>query len=88
MLWTLGRSPGEGFEIHRGASKIFSNCAVAGKVSENAVYRLQRYEIIVKTDGQIISRTYSGSNSVSSGNCFIFENILFIGPQTKRAIQF
>ncbi len=88
MLWTLGRSPGEGFEIHRGTFESFSNCAVAGKVLENAVYRLQRYQIIVKTDGQIISRTYSGSNSVSSGNCFIFENILFIGPQKNEPSNF
>jgi len=88
MLWTLGRSPGEGIEIHRGAPKIFSNCAAAGKVTENAVYRLQRYEIIVKTDGQIISRTYSGSNSVNIGNCFILENILFIGPQQNKPSNF
>ena len=30
MLWTLGRSPGEGVELHRDASKIFSNSAVNG----------------------------------------------------------
>ena len=84
VLWTLGRSPGEGAELHRDASKFFSNSAVAGKDAENAVYRLQRYEIIVRTDGQIISRTYSGSNSVNSGNCFILENILFIGPQQNK----
>ena len=88
MLWTFGRSPGEGIEIHRGAPEIFSNCAAAGKVLENAVYRLQRYEVIVKTDGQIFSRTYSGSNSVSSGNCFILENILFIGPQQNKPSNF
>ena len=88
MLWTHGRSPGEGIERHRGAPEIFSNCAAAGKVLENAVYRLQRYEVIVKTDGQIYSRTYSGSNSISSGKCFILENILFIGPQQNKPSTF
>ena len=88
MLWTLGRSLREGIEIHRCAPKVFSNCASSGKTTGNAVYRLQRYEIIIKTDGQIISRTYSGSNSVSSGNCFILENILFIGPQQYKPSNF
>ena len=88
MLWTHGRSPGEGIERHRGAPEIFSNCAAAGKVLENAVYRLQRYEVIVKTDGQIYSRTYSGSNSISSGKCFILDNILFIGPQQNKPSTF
>ena len=88
VLWTLGRSPGAGAELHRDASKIFSNGAVAEKDAENAVYRLQRHEIIVRTDGQIISRTYSGSNSVNTGNCYILENILFIGPQQNKTSNF
>src|SRR5210317_2099408 len=36
MLWTLGRSLGEGVEIHNDAPKVFSNSAPEGKVSENA----------------------------------------------------
>ena len=88
ILWTLGCSRKEGIEIHRSAPKNFSNGAPVRKVTENAVYRLQRYEIIVGTDGQIISRTYSGSNSVTWGNCFILENILFIGPQQGKPANF
>ena len=88
MLWTLGRSFEEGFEIHRDAPKAFSNSASVGKLTGNAVYRLQRHEIIVRTDGQVISKTYSGSNSVNSGNCFILENILFIGPQKNKPSNF
>lgn len=88
MLWTFSRRLGEGIEIHRGATKISSNSTSAGKVTENAVHRLQRYEIIVGTDGQIISKTYSGSNSVACGNCFILENILFIGPQQSKPSNF
>ena len=85
MLWTLGRSLGEKVEIHRDAPKIFPNSACAGKATENAVYRLQRYEIIISAGRQIIARTYSGSNSVNSGNCTILENILFIGPQQNKS---
>jgi hypothetical protein len=84
VLWTLGRSPKEGAKLHRDTAKIFSNSAAAGKDAENALYRLQRYEIIIRTDGKIISRTYSGSNSISSGECFILENILFIGPHQNE----
>ena len=80
MLWTLRRD--------REAAKTFSNGASAGKVAENAVYRLQRYEIAVGADGRIISKTYSGSNSVSCGNCYILENILFIGPQKNKPSSF
>jgi len=86
-LWTLGPSPEEGAELHRDAAKIFSNTAVAGKDAENALYRLQRYEIMARTDGKIISRTYSGSNSVSSGECFILENILFIGSHQNEPLS-
>ena len=88
ILWMLGRSLGERVETHRDAPKVFSNSASVGKIKQNAVYRLQRYEIIVRTDGQIISKTYSRSNSVNSGNCFILENILFIGPQQNKPSNF
>jgi len=88
MLWTLSRGREEGIELHREAAKTFSKGASAGKVTENAVYRLQRYEITVGADGQIISKTYSGSKCVNSGNCFIIENILFICPQQSKPSYF
>ena len=83
MSWTLGRGLGKGDEIHRDPRKNLSESDgnSAGKVAENVVFRLQRYEILIRDDGQITWRTYSGSNSVNSGNCFILENILFVGPQ-------
>ena len=88
MLWTLSRGREEGIDKHRGAVKAISNGTSAGKVAENAVYRLQRYEVTVGADGQIISKTYSGSNSTNSGNCFILEKILFIGPQQSKPSNF
>ena len=84
MLWTLSRRREEGIGVNRHAAKIFENGSAAGKVTENAVYRLQRYEITIIKNGQVISKTYSGSNSVTWGNCFILEDILFIGPQKNK----
>jgi hypothetical protein len=88
MLWTLSRGREEGIDIHREAAKTFSNGASAGKVTENAVYRLQRYEITVGADGQIISKTYSRSKCITWGDCFILENILFIGPHQNKPSNF
>ena len=84
MWWTLCHSSGEGVKIHRDASRNFSNSAATEKVKENVEYRLQQDEIIVRTDGQIVSRTFTRSNFVKSGNCFILENILFIGLQQNE----
>lgn len=81
MLWSLGRSLGERGETDRDAPRA-SPAGVSGRqLAENAVYRLQRYEIMVKADGPMVARTYSGTNSVNCGTCFILEDILFIGPQ-------
>jgi hypothetical protein len=53
---------------------------------ENVTFRLQRYEIIKKTDAQIVWKTHAGPNTVSSGNCIILEDILFIGSrQTEQS---
>jgi len=84
MLWTLGRNKNEGIKVDPDVAKNYSIGVAAAKVTKNVLFSLQRYEIIVRTDGQIISRTYSGANSVSSGNCFILENILFVGPQHNK----
>ena len=59
MLWTLGRSPGEGIEIDRGAPRIFSNSASVGKGKENAVYRFQRYSALQsKLEGTKLPRRF------------------------------
>jgi len=87
MLWTIALSHSESAKIHPEALKNLQNRVTGGKVTEYAPYRLQRYKIIVKTEGQIISKTYSGPNTVGSGNCFILENILFIGPQQNEPLN-
>ena len=81
MLWTLDRGHGDDFNVHPENSNTFSNSISTGKVTEDAVYRLKQYEITAKTDGQIIWKTNSGLNTIVVGNCFILENILFIGSQ-------
>lgn len=81
-LWTLGRRLDKEAETDRHVAKNFSAHSATQKASGNGAYRLQRYEITVNADRKIQARTYSGANSVSSGNGIIIENILFIGrPQ-------
>ncbi|UCF84572.1 MAG: hypothetical protein JSV50_02770, partial [Desulfobacteraceae bacterium] len=47
-------------------------------------FRLQRYEIIRKTDSQIVWKTHAGPNTVSGGTCIILEDVLFIGPRQNE----
>ncbi|MCJ7593453.1 MAG: hypothetical protein MUO52_01600, partial [Desulfobacterales bacterium] len=47
---------------------------------ENVDFRLQRYEISKKANGQIVWKTYEGLSSLRTGPCIILEDILFIGP--------
>jgi len=88
MLWAHIHQSIEQIKIHRIADKILSDSASDGRVIENSAYRLYGYEIIVENDGQIISKKFSGSNSVTHGKCFILENILFIRPQKSKPSKF
>ena len=47
---------------------------------ENVDFRLQRYEINKKSNGQVVWKTYAGPTSFRTGTCIILEDILFIGP--------
>jgi len=51
-------------------------------------YRLGRYEIIEKGNGEIWWETHAGFGRVRTGNCFIIENILFIGPHKMETPGF
>ncbi|MEE4601376.1 MAG: hypothetical protein V2J65_08845 [Desulfobacteraceae bacterium] len=84
MLWAHIHQSKEQIKIHRITDKILSDSTSDGRVIENSAYRLYGYEIMVENDGQIISKKFSGSNSVTKGKCFILENILFIGPQKSK----
>ena len=48
---------------------------------EDTSYKLGRYEIIEKYDGQLFWKSHSGLGSPKGGKCHIMGNILFIGPR-------
>jgi len=80
LLWMLDRNINEGNRIYSEKPKQRSNCISTRIETRDFAFRLQRYEIIKKTNGQIVWKTDTGPNTVSSGNCIILEDILFIVP--------
>ena len=54
------------------------------RTAKDAVYRLQRYEITPKPDGQIAWKTHAGPNTFSGGTCIISEDILFMGMRQNE----
>jgi hypothetical protein len=68
-------------------SEKFEKCSdnIPGmKETEDVAFRLQRYEIVIKTTGQIIWIMPAGPNTVASGNCLVFEGILFIESRQNK----
>ena len=56
------------------------------RTSNDAAYRLQRYEITQKPNDQIVWKTLAGPNTFSGGTCIILEDIIFMGlRQNKKA---
>lgn len=49
-------------------------------MTKETFYRLGRYEIIEKENGQVWWESHSGLGSAKGGKCFVEGNILFIGP--------
>jgi len=80
LLWMLDRSINEVDRIYSEKPGQHSNYISNGIETEDIAFRLQRYEIIKKTDGLIVWKTDTGPNTVSGGNCIIVEDILFIVP--------
>lgn len=80
LLWMLDRSINEGESIYSEKPEQCSNYISTRIETGDVAFRLQRYEIIKKTNGQIVWKTDTGPNTVSSGNCIILEDILFIVP--------
>ena len=78
LLWMLDRSINEGDRIYSEKPGQRSNNIYNSIETEDVAFRLQRYEIIKKTNGQIVWKTDTGPNTVSGGNCIILEDILFI----------
>jgi len=55
-----------------------SNLMRSENRTEEAAFRLQRYEIVRKPDGRVVWATHAGPNTVSLGDCHVLEDILFI----------
>lgn len=49
-------------------------------MTKETFYRLGRYEVIEKENGQVWWESHSGLGSAKGGKCFVEGNILFIGP--------
>ena len=52
----------------------------------DTAFKLQRFKIVKKTDGQILWETYGGAGRIRIGICNIVEDIIFMGPQQKEEI--
>jgi len=93
--WSKTRQSCKGFEIYRCMTQkpvtkpemmlwiLEPSDHEAGSLRENteAVYRLLRYELIMKPTGEIFWKTPTGPTAISCGTCIILEDILFIGPK-------
>ncbi|MBU1712792.1 MAG: hypothetical protein KKD47_06765 [Proteobacteria bacterium] len=80
LLWMLDRNINEGNWIYSEKPVQFPNNISTRIETGNIAFRLQQYEIIKKTTGQFVWKINTGPNTVSSGNCIILEDILFIVP--------
>jgi len=79
LLWMLGAGTDEGDSFcSEGPLQRLNNISTRGAAGDVA-FRLQRYEIIRKADGQIFWKTV-GLKTVKEGTCTVLEDILFIGP--------
>jgi hypothetical protein len=59
---------------------------ISGMGVEDLAFRLQRYEIVKKANGQIVWITHAGPKIVNSGNCLVLKDILFIeSGQSKQS---
>ena len=79
LLWMFDRGVDEGGRLYSEKPGQRSNNISPKRATGDLAFRLQRYEIIKKTNGQIVWKTHAGPNTVSGGTCFILEDILFIG---------
>ena len=84
LLWLIDRGIDEGDRVYSEKPGQRSNNISTRKATEDVALRHQRYEIIKKTNGQIVWKTYAGPNTVSGGTCLILEDILFIGSRQNE----
>ena len=62
-------------EVDKGARKL-----VKLDTTKHISYKLRRYEIIEKNDGQLFWKSYRGLGSLKKGRCHIKGSILFLEP--------
>jgi len=84
QLWMLDRGIDEGDRIFTEKPGPCWDGISTRRVAGDVAFRLQRYEIIKKANGQIAWKTHAGPNTVSGGNCIILEDILFIGSRQNE----
>jgi len=85
-LWMLDRGADKGGRSFSEKSGESSNNVSSRTETGEVAFRLQKYEIIQKTNDQVVWKTYSGANIVNSGTCIVLEDILFIGSrQTEKS---
>jgi len=84
LLWMLDRGTDEGDRLYSEKPGQSSNNISTRRATGDVAFRLQRYEIIKKTNGQIVWKTPAGPNTVSGGTCIILEDVLFIGSRQNE----
>jgi hypothetical protein len=83
-LWIFDRGINEGGEVFsEKPEQGLNNISIRRAIGE-AAFRIQRYEIVKKKNGEVVWKTYAGPNTLSSGTCIILEDILFIGSWQNR----
>jgi hypothetical protein len=86
-LWMLNRGICEGTALNSTNLGRYYVNADRETSTKNVGFRLQKYEIVKKTSGQIIWKTYGGTGIVRLGMCLIIEDILFMGPTQNDQIN-
>lgn len=74
--------------IFPGVLPKIRNDAEQSDTTEDISYKLGKYKIIEKNNGQVWWKSYSGRSSAKGGKCFVEANILFIGPSNTEKTGF
>jgi hypothetical protein len=65
-------------------ASIGSNHAGPVLDGDPGTFRLEKYQITVATNGQVIWQAYGGMNRVFAGQCRIQSGVLFMGPEEQE----
>ena len=68
-------------QIQNPASEASIEIKYPDKISTDISYSLNHHEIVPMGDGQVIWKKCGAHNRITTGNCLIMEDILFIGPR-------